>query len=529
LPNKIFFLSPFLNYNAMNPVRVRFAPSPTGPLHIGGLRTALYNYLLARKTGGVFVLRIEDTDQKRYVEGAEAYIMEALEWCGISPDESPQKGGNYGPYRQSERREIYDEYVKKLLDNGSAYYAFDSEDELNDRREAEKANGNHNFRYDASTRMSMRNSLSLTKAETESLLAAGTPHVIRFRIDPGNTVSFSDTVREQVSFQTEELGDQVLMKADGLPTYHLANIVDDHLMEITHVIRGEEWLPSTALHVLLYRAFGWEGTMPTFAHLPLLLNPNGKGKLSKRDGAKFGFPVFPLVWHDEAKGETAAGFREDGYLPQALVNFLAFLGWNPGTEQEIFSLSELVAAFDLDRINKSGARFDIEKGQWYNQQYLIATSDEELAPMVAAQFAAAGHEISTEKATTIASLLKERIQVLPDFFEKGRFFVEAVTAYDEKTIRKKWKPDNRAAFDQLAEILSGHEDWTAAPIKSAVVAFMDANGLGFGAVLPILRVAISGSVQGPDAFEMLEAVGREETVARLRNGYDAFDAIKAAQ
>jgi glutamyl-tRNA synthetase len=298
-------------------------------------------------------------------------------------------------------------------------------------------------------------------------------------------------------------------------------------MEITHVIRGEEWLPSTALHVLLYRAFGWEDTMPTFAHLPLLLNPNGKGKLSKRDGAKFGFPVFPLVWHDEAKDETAAGFREDGYLPQALVNFLAFLGWNPGTEQEIFSLDELVTAFDLARINKSGARFDIEKGQWYNQQYLIATSEEALAPLVVAQFAAAGHEISTDKATTIAGLLKERVHLLPDFFEKGKFFVEPVTAYEEKPIRKKWKPDNRAAFNQLADLLSEQEDWTAGPIKTGVVAFMEANGLGFGAVLPILRVAVSGSVQGPDAFEMLEAVGREETVARLRSGYDAFDAIKA--
>lgn len=473
------------------------------------------------------MLRIEDTDQKRFVEGAEAYITEALDWCGISPDESPQKGGNYGPYRQSERREIYAEYVQKLLDSGSAYYAFDTEEELNDRREAEKTAGNHNFRYDASTRKSMRNSLSLPRAETESLLAADTPYVVRFRIDPGNTVSFTDNVRESVSFQTEELGDQVLMKADGLPTYHLANIVDDHLMEITHVIRGEEWLPSTALHVLLYRAFGWEDTMPAFAHLPLLLNPNGKGKLSKRDGAKFGFPVFPLVWHDDEKGETAAGFREDGYLPQALVNFLAFLGWNPGTEQEIFSLDELVTAFDLARINKSGARFDIEKGQWYNQQYLIAASDETLAPLVAAQFAAAGHDISPDQATTIAGLLKERVNLLPEFYEKGSFFVEPVTDYDEKTIRKKWKPDNRPAFDQLANLLSGQEDWSAPAIKAAVVGFMDTNGLGFGAVLPILRVAISGSVQGPDAFEMLAAIGREETVARLRSGYDAFDTIKA--
>ena len=511
----------------MSPVRVRFAPSPTGPLHVGGLRTALYNYLLARQTGGVFVLRIEDTDQKRYVEGAEAYIMEALEWCGITPDESPQKGGNYGPYRQSERRDIYAEHVKKLLAGGSAYYAFDSEEELNNRRESEKAAGNHNFRYDASTRMSMRNSLSLKKAEVDELLAAGTPHVVRFRIDPGNTVSFTDSVRERVSFQTDELGDQVLMKADGLPTYHLANIVDDHLMEITHVIRGEEWLPSTALHVLLYRAFGWENDMPAFAHLPLLLNPNGKGKLSKRDGAKFGFPVFPLRWEDKAKDEVAAGFREDGFLPGALVNFLAFLGWNPGTEQEIFSLEELVKAFDLERINKSGARFDIEKGMWYNQQYLIAESDEKLASLVQNEFSQHGHKLDAGKAAAIAGLLKERVHLLPEFFSAGRFFVEPVSVYDEKTIRKKWKPDNRAAFDTLADTLAAHDDWTAAPIKAAVVAFMEANGLGFGAVLPIIRVALSGSVQGPDAFEMLAVVGREESVARLRKGYNAFDAIKA--
>ncbi|SEP90980.1 glutamate--tRNA ligase [Neolewinella agarilytica] len=510
----------------MNPVRVRFAPSPTGPLHIGGLRTALYNYLLARRTGGTFILRIEDTDQKRYVEGAEDYIMEALEWCGISPDESPRKGGNYGPYRQSERRDIYARYVKELLDNGSAYLAFDTEEELTERREQEKAAGNHNFRYDASTRDSMRNSLSLSEGETKALLEAKTPHVVRFRIDPGETVSFTDTVREEVSFQSNELGDQVLMKADGLPTYHLANIVDDHLMEITHVIRGEEWLPSTALHVLLYRAFGWEA--PVFAHLPLLLNPNGKGKLSKRKGADLGFPVFPLEWNDPVKEETFAGFREDGYLPEAVVNFLSLLGWNPGTEQEVFSLEELTQAFSLDRITKSGARFDIEKGKWFNQQYLIATDDAVLAPLVLEQFAAAGHTIDLPKATTITGLLKERVHLLPEFVSNGSYFVGPVTEYEEKPIRKKWKPDNRAAFNEMADDLTALSDWSAATIKETVVAFMGRHELGFGAVLPIIRVAVSGSVQGPDAFEILEAVGREESVTRLRKGYDAFDAIKAA-
>jgi len=509
----------------MSPVRVRFAPSPTGPLHIGGLRTALYNYLLARRTGGTFILRIEDTDQKRYVEGAEAYIMEALEWCGISPDESPQKGGNYGPYRQSERRDLYARHVKTLLDSGSAYYAFDTEAELDERREQEKAAGNHNFRYDATTRGSMRNSLTLGEAETKALLDAGTPHVVRFRIDPEETVSFADTVREEVSFQSSELGDQVMMKADGLPTYHLANIVDDHLMEITHVIRGEEWLPSTALHVLLYRAFGWDA--PVFAHLPLLLNPNGKGKLSKRKGADLGFPVFPLEWNDPVKGETFSGFREDGYLPEALVNFISLLGWNPGTEQEIFSLKELTEAFSLDRITKSGARFDIEKGKWFNQQYLIATDDARLAPMVQQQFAASGHDLSTGTATTVAALLKERVHLLPEFVSNGRFFVEAVTDYEEKPIRKKWKPDNRHAFEEMADDLAGLSDWSAPAIKENVVAFMGRHELGFGAVLPVIRVAVSGRVQGPDAFAILEAVGQEESVSRLRKSYDAFDAIKA--
>lgn len=509
----------------MSPVRVRFAPSPTGPLHVGGLRTALYNYLLARKTGGAFVLRIEDTDQKRYVAGAEDYIMQSLEWCGISPDESPQKGGNYGPYRQSERRDIYQEYIQTLLDSGAAYYAFDTEDDLEARRDAEKAAGNHNFRYDATTRMSMRNSLSLTAEETQGMMDSKSPYVVRFRIDPGETITFSDVVREEVSFQSDELGDQVLMKADGLPTYHLANIVDDHLMEISHVIRGEEWLPSTPLHVLLYRAFGWEA--PTFCHLPLLLNPNGKGKLSKRKGAELGFPVFPLQWDAPEKGETFSGYRESGYLPEVLINFLAFLGWNPGTEQEIFSLPELVEAFSLDRINKSGARFDIEKAQWYNQQYLSVMPDVALAPTVQREFANAGHDINPELAASIAGLLKERIHLIPEFYTSGTYFVEPVEEYDEKTIRKKWKPDNRPAFNALADLLAGHNDWTAASIKEAVVAFMGEHGLGFGAVLPVIRVALSGSVQGPDAFAMLEVVGREESAGRLRTGYDAFDKIKA--
>ena len=508
----------------MKPVRVRFAPSPTGPLHIGGLRTALYNYLFARANGGSFLLRIEDTDQKRYVEGAEKYLLNALDWCGITPDEGPEIGGNYGPYRQSERRDLYAAHVEYLLDQGQAYYAFDTEDELSNRREKEKSAGNHNFRYGASTRMSMRNSLTLSQEDTQAMLESKSPYVVRFKIDPGQTVTFKDVVREEVRFQTDELGDQVLLKADGLPTYHLANIVDDHLMKISHVIRGEEWLPSTALHVLLYKASGWEA--PTFVHLPLLLNPNGKGKLSKRKGAEHGFPVFPLQWNHPEQTDVFAGFREEGYLPEALVNFIAFLGWNPGTEQELFNLAELAEAFSLDRINNSGARFDIDKAKWFNQQYLIATPGERLAGMVQDVYAERGYEIDLPKATAIAELLKERVQLLPEFYTHGQYFVAPVEEYEEKPIRKKWKPDNRPAFDELAGRLEKVDRWESPVIKQTVVDFMGDHGMGFGQVLPILRVAVSGSVQGPDAFGILEVVGREESVNRLRAGYQAFDKMQ---
>ncbi|MCP9237436.1 glutamate--tRNA ligase [Lewinella sp. JB7] len=507
----------------MNNVRVRFAPSPTGALHIGGLRTALYNYLYARGNGGSFVLRIEDTDQKRYVAGAEAYIRESLEWAGITPDEGPEIGGNYGPYRQSERRDIYRKYTQHLVDSGHAYYAFDTEAELDQRREAEKAAGNHNFRYDASTRGDMRNGISLSKEETEKLVADGTPYVVRLRVDPGQMIHIQDIVRGDVAFRSEEVDDKVLMKADGLPTYHLANVVDDHLMEISHVIRGEEWLPSTALHVLLYRAFGWEKTMPAFAHLPLLLKPNGKGKLSKRDGQALGFPVFPLDW--EGGEEKLDGFREAGFLPQAMINFLAFLGWNPGTEQEIFTLSELVEAFDLDRINKSGAQYDFEKAKWYNQQYLISTPDGELAPAVVEVFAAHGQKIDPEKASLIAGLLKERVHTLPEFYTQGRYFTERVGITDEKMARKKWKPAQRPVFEQLRQRLAEVTDWNATDIKSATVAFMEDTGLGFGAVLPVLRLAVSGTTNGPDAFAILATIGQEETLERLSQGFDAMDLL----
>ncbi|PHI20345.1 glutamate--tRNA ligase [Lewinellaceae bacterium SD302] len=507
----------------MLPVRVRFAPSPTGALHIGGVRTALYNYLLAKKTGGSFVLRIEDTDQKRYVEGAESYIREALNWCGLDPMEGPEQGGEYGPYRQSERRDIYQKYTQQLLDNDKAYYAFDTPEELTEARSAAEAAGKHSFKYDAGSRMQMRNSLSLGAAKTKELIEAGTPYVVRLRIEPGHTVSFSDIVRGQVSFASEELDDKVMMKADGLPTYHLANIVDDRSMKITHVIRGEEWLSSTAHHVLLYRAFGWEDEMPAFAHLPLILKPTGKGKLSKRDGQKLGMPVFPLAW----EAEDLIGFREAGFDPRAVVNFLAFLGWNPGTEQEIFSLDELVEAFTLDNIGKSGARFDYDKAKWYNQQYILADSPEELLPKVKPFFVRAGVDTTDDHLLKVIGLLRERVTVYPDFVEQSQYFFGPVTELEEKIIRKKWKPEQRAKFEQLQNQLGQVDDWTAGPLKEAIVAFMEANELGFGAVLPILRVAMSGTTKGPDAFAMMEVLGKDAVVKRLGEGYDRFDAIKA--
>lgn len=513
----------------MTPVRVRFAPSPTGALHIGGVRTALYNYLLAHQTGGTFILRIEDTDQTRYVEGAEDYIREALAWCGINPAEGPKIGGNYGPYRQSDRREIYQQHTQQLIDKGMAYYAFDTPEELDACRDAAKAAGNHNFKYDAATRGEMRNSLSLTKAATEQLLADGTPYVIRLLVTPGETVNFNDVVRENVSFSSDELDDKVLMKADGLPTYHLANIVDDRLMGITHVIRGEEWLPSTAHHVLLYRAFGWEAEMPVFAHLPLILKPTGKGKLSKRDGQTLGIPVFPLAWPpagvEATEEESFTGFREAGFDPRAVVNFLAFLGWNPGTEQEIFTMDELIAAFSIDKIGKSGARFDYDKAKWYNQQYILKTADAELLPVVRKVVENHGHTATDDYLLGIISLMKERVITYDEFYTTATYFFEPVGELDEKIIRKKWKSDDRPTFEVLRTRLAALNDWNAATLKSQTVAFMEENSLGFGAVLPILRVAMSGTTQGPDAFEMMALLGKDTVVQRLGEGYDRFDAL----
>ncbi len=503
-------------------MRLRFAPSPTGPLHIGGVRTALYNYLLAKKEGGTFVLRIEDTDQTRYVPGAEAYIREALHWCGIEPDEGPEKGGAYGPYRQSERREIYRAYVEELIAKGKAYYAFDTPEELNARREAFRQKGLPPFKYDATQRMQMRNSLSLSANDVRTLLESGVPYTIRLKVEPGQEVLIQDVIRGSVVFRTEELDDKILFKADGMPTYHLANVVDDHLMKITHVIRGEEWLPSTAHHVLLYRAFGWEDSMPQFAHLPLILKPTGKGKLSKRDGIKLGIPVFPLSWEAEREEESFKGFREFGFDPRAVINFLAFLGWNPGTEQEIFSMDELIAAFSLDKIGKGGARFDYDKALWFNQQWIQQSDDAYLAEWVRPILKQHGHQPEASWLERFCRLFKERVSLYPDFWEQGYYLLEPVRAYDQKTLRKKWKPERLPLFLELAGELEQQEPFEAASIEQTVKAFAERHELKAGEVFPILRIALTGTTRGPGIFDIMELLGKEEAVQRLKTALPAF-------
>lgn len=512
----------------MDKPRVRFAPSPTGALHIGGVRTALYDYLIAKQQGGAFVLRIEDTDQTRYVPGAENYIKEALEWVGLVPDEGPGYGGEYGPYRQSERKAIYKEYGEKLIASGHAYYAFDTPEELTAARAAAKAAGNHSFKYSAANRQKMRNSISLSKAKVEQLLANNTPYVIRLKVPTNETISFHDEIKGNVSFSSNELDDKVMMKADGMPTYHLANVVDDRLMKINLVIRGDEWLSSTPHHVLLYRAFGWGDEMPVFAHLPLILKPNGKGKLSKRDGAKFGFPVFPLSWKGATEEDSFEGFKNFGFDPAAVVNFLAFLGWNPGTEQEMFSMQELINTFSLDKVGKSGARFDFEKAKWFNQQYLIAADNGVLAKMVRPLIEEKGHHPSQVFLEKFCGLMKERVMLFPEFWDKGYYFFEAIKEYEGKPIRKKWKPDRRAKFETLRQAIKAIGEYNAETIETVVRKFVEESELGFGNVLPILRIAISGTMKGPSVYEIIALVGKEETDTRLATAYDAFDAMKAA-
>ena len=493
-------------------VRVRFAPSPTGPLHIGGVRTALYNYLFARKHGGTFILRIEDTDQGRLVEGAEEYIMESLAWCGIQVDEGIREGGKYGPYRQSDRKDIYRQYADNLIEKGDAYYAFDSGDDLEALR-LEKEKVGDTFIYNAAIRMSLCNSLSLPEKEWKAKLASGDPYVIRYRMPENEEIHFSDLIRGEIVVNTSTLDDKVLFKSDGMPTFHLANIVDDHLMEITHVIRGEEWLPSLPLHVMLYRSFGWNA--PLFSHLPLLLKPTGKGKLSKRDGDKLGFPVFPLYW---SQGETARGYREDGYLPEGFVNMLAFLGWNPGTEQELFSMDELIESFSLERVGKSGSRFDPEKAKWFNKQHLMRKSDEELAAAFSVIIKEKGFNEPVERVVKLTSMVRERAEFVKDLWDQADFFFIAPTEYDSEVVSKRWKEETPAQIGRLITLLDGRADFSSAATESVVKEWIVSNGYNTGAILNIFRLLIVGASRGPHLFDITEWIGREETLGRLRSG-----------
>ncbi|MDE5725841.1 MAG: glutamate--tRNA ligase [Duncaniella sp.] len=498
-------------------VRVRFAPSPTGPLHIGGVRTALYNYLFARRHGGDMILRIEDTDSQRFVPGAEEYINEALAWLGIKIDEGVREGGAYGPYKQSERRDIYREHVKMLLDAGKAYIAFDTPAELEAARAATP-----NFQYDASTRLSMRNSLSLPAEEVKALMDAGTPYVVRFLIEPGRDVEVNDLLRGKVTINSSILDDKVLYKsADDLPTYHLANIVDDHLMEVTHVIRGEEWLPSAPLHVLLYEAFGWADTRPDFVHLPLLLKPDGKGKLSKRDGDRLGFPVFPLEWHDPKSGAVSSGYREAGYLPEAVINFLALLGWNPGDDTEIMSMDELISKFSFDHCSRSGAKFAYEKGRWFNHEYLQTAPDAELAQLFKPVLASHGvnpADFSDEYITRVVGLVKGRINFVADLWDQAKFFFTAPETYAEKDIRKRWKEDTPAIMAELIEVLKSLPSFKSAEAEPPVLAWVAEKGYHLGNVMNAFRLTLVGECKGPHIFDITELLGLEETVRRIERG-----------
>jgi len=496
------------------PVRVRFAPSPTGPLHMGGVRTALFNYLFARKHKGTFILRIEDTDQVRFVPGAEQYITDSLKWCGLQYDEGPDIGGPFSPYRQSERSAIYRKYAEELIHNGWAYYAFDKPEELDRLRKEHESQGK-TFSYNAAVRDNMKNSLSLSEPEVQKLISGGTPHVIRFKTPANEEVEMHDLIRGEVHVNTSTLDDKVLFKTDGLPTYHLANVVDDHLMEISHVIRGEEWLPSLPLHVLLYRGFGWTGTMPQFAHLPLILKPSGKGKLSKRDGDKLGFPVFPLQWTDPESGEVSSGYREQGYFPEAFINILAMLGWNPGTEQELFSLEELVQAFSLDRVNKSGARFDPEKAHWYNQQYLRRQSTDTLTDGLLAILRSKNIQADRNKVNQIIDLVKERAVFVKDLWDNSWFFFEAPAQYDQSVIKKRWSDQIPGLLTSLSRQLDALDPFTAERIKPAIHDFATAQNANPGQVMNCLRLCLVGSSMGPDLALLAEMLGKKEVASRI--------------
>lgn len=510
------------------PVRVRFAPSPTGPLHMGGVRTALYNYLFAKKNKGTFIIRIEDTDQTRFVPGAQEYIMESLKWCGIMPTEGPGLGGEYGPYIQSERKEIYKPYAEQLIACESAYYAFDTPDELEAVRLQAKAMGMPNWQYNGVTRSSMKNSLTLSADEVAKKLKDGDPYVIRMKMPRNKDVRFEDLIRGWVVVNTNNLDDKVLFKSDGMPTYHLANIVDDHLMHISHVIRGEEWLPSAPLHVLLYEAFGWDA--PAFAHLSLLLRPDGNGKLSKRDGDRLGFPVFPLSGEflDTKTGELEkiTGYRESGYFPEAFINMLAFLGWNPGTTQEIFTLEELAYAFTLNRVAKAGAKFDAEKTKWFQQHYLRTTSDEILANLLSQELTKS-YDIS--KLKSICHLMKERATFIKDIFIEGAYLFDKPTRYDEQTVQKKWKEETTSIMFEWLEKLSDVSDFSAENIENKFKSFLEEKGLGIGAVLPNFRLLITGTGTGPSMFEISAFLGKDECIERMKIGLEKVVALKQTQ
>jgi len=502
-------------------VRVRFAPSPTGALHIGGVRTALYNYLFARQHGGELVFRIEDTDSNRFVPGAEEYILESFRWLGIHFDEGVSFGGEHGPYRQSERRDIYKKYVKQLLDADKAYIAFDTPAELDEKRKEIP-----NFQYDASTRMQMRNSLTLSQDEVDALLAAGTQYVVRFKVEPNEDIHVADLIRGDVVINSSILDDKVLYKsADELPTYHLANIVDDHLMEITHVIRGEEWLPSAPLHVLLYRAFGWEGTMPAFAHLPLLLKPEGNGKLSKRDGDRLGFPVFPLEWHDPKTGEVSSGYREAGYLPEAVINFLALLGWNPGNDQEIMSMDELVTLFNLSHCSKAGAKFDYKKGIWFNHEYILRKPDAEVAELFKPVLQSHGicvADYTDDFLARVVSLVKGRVNFVKEIWDQARFFFVAPDTYAEKDVKKRWNEDTPRIMGELMEVLRGIDDFSSKPSEDIVIGWITEKGYHMGNVMNAFRLAVVGECKGPHMFDITELLGKEETLKRIHRAVEVL-------
>lgn len=499
----------------MEKVRVRFAPSPTGPLHLGGVRTALYDYLFAKNQGGEFVLRIEDTDTARYVEGAEDYIEEALEWCGIIPDESPKKGGKFAPYRQSERRDIYDRYTEQILKTDYAYLAFDTPEELDAIRAEFEANGDV-FSYDNKTRNRLKNSIALSEEEVQQLLDNKTPYVVRFRMPVDRTLNLEDIIRGNFSVNTDTLDDKVLVKNDGMPTYHFANIIDDHEMEITHVIRGEEWLPSLGLHTLLYEAMGW--TAPKFAHLSLILKPEGKGKLSKRDGDKFGFPVFPLDFKDPATGTVSKGYRENGYFPEAFINMVALLGWSPADDKEILSMEEMTREFDLYKVHKAGARFSKEKSEWFNHQYMQVKTDEELLGILKTSVSdLAG--APDEKLLKVIRLMKERATFPKDIYENGKFFFEAPASYDEKALKKAWNDETSSVLSELAERLE-HSEFSAEAVKHSIHEFAESKGLGMGKVMMPLRLALVGELKGPDVPDILEIIGREESLARIKTAVE---------